>query len=326
MPVIKGVPAPYGCEQVGCHRLANGEALAGPRLCQEHLNYLSIVAPEPPQALVPLPPPASLPDCEPCGNRRYTLTGAEEGTVQASRCEACDRPCPRCKGVGLVEVLRGGYTYQEPCPCGGDDLARRLRAVNGAHLPGVYAGLLYGRLPVVPPSESQRRAHELAFGFARTYQPRTTKRGLFFHGPPGTGKTLALCRALAVIARDLARTVRYVHLPSYLDTQKDSWDNPDVEVSCVTELVRADVLLVDEVVLRGKDGRPRDLSKWESKQLDRIAHERWNAAKPTLWATNCTPAQIEAQASESTWSRIRATSEFLEVVGPDLRQGTRRRP
>jgi len=81
------------------------------------------------------------------------------------------------------------------------------------------------------------------------------------------------------------------------------------------------VIESEEILLKGKNGAPRPLGDWERRQLDVLVHGRWQAGKITHYATNYRPDQIEAEVTESTFSRIRSGCEFLEVEGADLRNG-----
>jgi hypothetical protein len=261
-----------------------------------------------------------LPACEPCRSRRVVLA-EEEGVVVARRCPACDLPCAVCKGAGSVYGVRNGYEGQVPCPCGRESSSRTVRALTAARLPGAYAGLLLGKLPQPPAplAESQHRAYLLTYTWADRYcnGPRPSL-GLFFHGPPGTGKTLALCRLLALVARRKG-VGRYVHWPSWLSAKKDSFKSEN-DAEAVAELVAVPVLVVDEILLQGKGGAARSFTDWERAQFDLLVHGRWSAGLPTHFATNYSPDQIEAEVSESTWSRLRSTVHMHHVTGPDLRQ------
>jgi hypothetical protein len=266
-----------------------------------------------------------LPACEPCRSRRVVLA-EEEGVVVARRCPACDLPCAVCKGAGSVYGVRNGYEGQVPCPCGRESSSRTVRALTAARIPGAYAGLLFGKLPPAPLDPSQVEAHVWANDWADKY-PDRARVALFLYGPAGTGKTLALCRMLARLA--VRKGVgRYVHWPSWLAAKKDSFGGGDA-AEAVAELVAARVLVVDEILLQGKrdpktgERALRSMTDWERAQFDLLVHGRWANGLPTHYATNYTPAQIEAEVSESTWSRLRSTVHMHEVTGPDLRQRPR---
>jgi hypothetical protein len=266
--------------------------------------------------------PVVLGDCEQCDNRRFLLSEVEGKTV-ASRCLACKKTCGQCNEVGLVLGVRGGYEVQIPCPCGRSAIERTIRSFNLGGFPGVYKDLLFGKLPPKAIEESQRQAHLLSWQWARRFDPKTPnkEKGFFFSGPAGTGKTLALCRALALIAKNTTASVRYINFPVYLDSKKDSWNNEEVEVSTFSELAAVDVLVVDEILLKNKNGAPRSFSDWERNQFNLLVNSRWEAGKATFFATNYRPDQIENEVPESTWSRIKSTCEFLDVQGADLRNG-----
>jgi hypothetical protein len=315
---------PRRCEAPGCrHRSAR--RVGEQSLCidhghaADHAARLTAPAEEAPLA-VPALPRADRAPCLVCASRRVVL-GEEDGLTVAVRCAACEQPCAVCKGVGSLLVERQSYSYQVPCACETQRHTRAAHALTAARLPGAYAPLLFGKLPTPPAplSPSQVEAHRIAHGWAGLYV-LGHRPGLayFFHGPAGTGKTLALCRLLARIA--VRRGVgRFVHWPSYLASRKDSFKGGDA-VEAVAELVAAPVLVVDEILLQGKGGAARSMTDWERAQFDLLVHGRWSAGQPTHYATNYTPEQIEAEVSESTWSRIRSSSHTLEVTGPDLRQ------
>jgi hypothetical protein len=317
-------PQPRRCEVPGCrHRAARqvGER----HLCIDHGHEADhaarLAAPvEVLTGAASVNSAAPLPPCDPCASRRVVLA-EEEGVVVARRCPACDLPCAVCKGVGTVFAVRNGYEGQRPCGCGVGLYGRAVRALTAARMPGAYARLLFGELPTpsFPLTDSQRRAHVLAQGWAGKYVAgQRPGLGLFFHGPPGTGKTLALCRLLAAVARKRGGA-RYVHLPSYLDARKGSFGS-GASVEAVADLAAAPVLVVDEILLQGRNGQARSLTEWERAQFELLLHERALAGYPTHFATNYSPAQIEAEVSESTWSRLRSTVHQHEVTGPDLRQ------
>lgn len=309
-----GRPAHY-CDEPSCSARSAGFH-EGRAYCSEHLQLLVVAEEEIPE----LPEAATRGPCLVCGARRFTVR-AGAATVEALPCEACAVSCLRCLGSGYyLGVSEAGYPAQVVCECGEQSIEATLAALRGAEIPAVYAAELYGKLPPRPISESQRAAQVAAFEWSKTYLDKGGRAGLFFSGPPGTGKTLALCRALALCAKH-GRSVRYLNLPVYLGTKKDSFaEGAEVEVGALQEYERAEVLLIDEILLKGRSGQLRALSDWERSQLDSLVQARWNAGKPTLFATNYSPREIEQDLSESTWSRIKNSTRALEVSGGDLRE------
>lgn len=313
------------CEAKGCERHA---ALThnGTRYCLECGSALQRIE----QRIIevaagPRPDPTAgakePPDCPVCQNLRFQLVD-NDGKLAALTCSTCDLPCEVCQGKGEIFDENRAYPAWVWCRCKKKIRTKSEKAITQAELPASYLNLLFGELPAppLPLSPSQKEAHRLAAGWAQSYNPKQrTRQGFFFYGAPGTGKTLSLCRVLAQLAAAGIRT-RYVHFPLYLDARKQEFAGKDVNANCIQELAAFDVLLVDEILFRDRKGRKRSFSDWERHQLDLLVHERYNEGKPTLYATNHNPADIEDEVAESTWSRIRATSTFLEVDGPDLRQ------
>jgi hypothetical protein len=269
----------------------------------------------------PLAPPIStvtLPPCDVCQGRRFLVT-ENDGKIAASRCSSCFIDCKACEKGLVFWKDSQGYEKWLLCGCRKAPIERQLAAIQLAEFPGAFASVLFGKLPPGGMSESQKNAHVLSWEWAKKFTTKE-KSGFFFYGAPGTGKTLSLCRALALlIQRESSKRVRYLHFPSWLDLKKQSFGNEELTMECASELVGPEVLLVDEILLQGKGGTVRSFTEWERSQFDLMVHNRWLSGKPTLYATNYKPEQVEAEVSESTWSRIRSTSMFLEVIGKDMR-------
>ena len=312
--VKRGVLQRLLCSEDGCKQGA-ARSMNGKSYCDHHgslQDYAALPAPSaPPVSTVELPP------CDICQHRRFLVT-EREGKLSAERCPHCLIDCQACEKGLIFWKDRQGYEKWLPCGCRKTPIQRQIAAIQYADFPGAFASLLFGKLPSSELSDSQKQAHLLSWEWAKKFTNKE-KSGFFFYGSPGTGKTLALCRALALLLqRESCLRVRYLHFPAWLDLKKQSFGSEET-MECASELVGHEVLLVDEILLQGKSGVVRSFTEWERSQFDLMVHNRWLAGKPTLYATNYKPEQVEAELSESTWSRIRSTAAFFEVSGKDLR-------
>lgn len=302
------------CSEDGCDQGA-ARSVDRKNYCAHHAS-LKEYAKLPP----PAEPPVSrvtLPDCDICQKRRF-LVVERDGKLSAHRCLGCLVECWECEKGLVLWTDSQNYEKWLPCGCRKAPIERQLLAIAGADFPGAFAELLFGKLPPIEMSDSQKEAHLLSWNWAKNFTFKE-KSGFFFYGSPGTGKSLSLCRAMALLLqRESTQRVRYLHFPAWLDLKKQSFGSED-QMECASELVAPDVLLVDEILLQGRSGAVRSFTEWERSQFDLMVHNRWLAGKPTLYATNYKPEQVEAEVSESTWSRIRSASLFFEVSGKDMR-------
>jgi hypothetical protein len=312
--VKRGVLQRLLCSEDGCKQGA-ARSMNGKSYCAHHASlqdYAALPTPSaPPVSTVELPP------CDVCQHRRF-LVAECGGRLAAERCPHCLIDCQACEKGLIFWKDRQGYEKWLPCGCRKTPIQRQLAAIQYADFPGAFASLLFGKLPPSELSDSQKQAHILSWEWAKKFTNKE-KSGFFFYGSPGTGKTLALCRALALLLqRESCLRVRYLHFPAWLDLKKQSFGSEET-MECASELVGPEVLLVDEILLQGKSGVVRSFTEWERSQFDLMVHNRWLAGKPTLYATNYKPEQVEVELSESTWSRIRSTAAFFEVSGKNLR-------
>jgi DNA replication protein DnaC len=272
----------------------------------------------------PAPPPDV---CSTCGGDGAVFR-VKDGRAAAEPC-AHTRGCPSCGGSGRVFAAdERGYSVVRGCPCGADP--RRLALLNGLRLPLKFLDRKLQNY--IPDKTEQSIALGRACRFIDEFVPGATGiRALLFWGPPGTGKTHLLTSILRELALQKAVRGRYEEFFLLLSDVRNGFSN-DVSARQWLEPLRSiDVLTIDEL---GKGGRNKE---FEQGILDEIISVRYNAGRPTLFATNYRPTRLawptsskEAQPSETLeervgariYSRLQEICDFILVDGPDRRMSS----
>jgi DNA replication protein DnaC len=269
--------------------------------------------------------------CSTCGGDGAVFR-LQEGRAVAEPCPHT-KDCRLCGGTGRVFATDArGYSVVRGCECGADP--RRLALLTGLRLPLKF---IDRRLQnYVPDKKEQAVALGRACRFIDEFVPAATgTRALLFWGPPGTGKTHLLTSILRELAVQKAVRGRYEEFFLLLSDVRNGFAN-DVSARQWLEPLRSiDVLTIDEL---GKGGRNKE---FEQGILDEIVSVRYNAGRPTLFATNYRPTKAEwpsgskeAQPAETLeervgariYSRLQELCDFILVDGPDRRSNCDQTP
>jgi DNA replication protein DnaC len=236
------------------------------------------------------------------------------------------RSCAACGGSGRVfDRDERGYSVVRGCSCGADP--RRLSLLTGLRLPLKF---LDRRLHnYAPQRDEQNRALGRACRFVDEFVPGASGiRALLFCGPPGTGKTHLLAAILRELAVQNGVRGRYEEFFLLLSDIRDGFSRGLSSREWLEPLRQVEVLAIDEV---GKGGKNRD---FEQGVLDEIISIRYNAGRPTLFATNYPPAgatwkfgsegevreTLEQRVGQRIYSRLHELCDFIDVQGPDKRR------
>ena len=269
------------------------------------------------------PAPRKLP-CPRCGGEGVAFT-VDAGRASASAC-ACTRDCAICGGSGRVyEQDSRGYSVLAGCTCGADP--RRLQLLTGLRLPFKF---VHKKLQDYEPRRAeQMKALGRATRFVDEFVPRATStRALLFCGPPGTGKTHLLSAILRELALQKGVRGRYEEFFLLLSDIRDGFSRGLSTREWLEPLRSVEVLAIDEI---GKGGKNRE---FEQGVLDEIISVRYNAGRPTLFATNYprsganwkfavdgeVPETLEQRVGGRIYSRLHELCDILDVDGEDYRR------
>ncbi len=276
--------------------------------------------------------------CKLCGNERYLLDLSKNNAI-ARRCddpkEGCFKYCDECDNNGVIwKTDEQGYSFVTPCPyCG--SLNVRIQKFSLARIPSryfkeekgrtlaSYASLYKDRNGI--PIGNLKIVHAKLNKWVNGYTPGG--KGLLLHGSVGTGKTRLLCLLLRELTLEKGITCRFVEFSHLLGELKSQFDRGQGVNAILEELVKLDVLAIDEL---GKSGR----TEWELSILDELVSKRYNSGGTTLFTTNqlitppktITSAQtnqtLEERVQVRIFSRLQEMAEFMEVDtdGRDFRK------
>lgn len=154
-------------------------------------------------------------------------------------------------------------------------------------------------------------------------------KGLYLHGAIGTGKThLAVATAYAIIAKDPGKFSKrpgfdeydpgkngfrfsFVPVVELLDAIRDSYSGKQNDI---IHRAKADELIVLDDIGAEK---PTD---WVEERLYALIDLRYRMQRSTIYTTNCTVAQLEAQIGARAISRIIEMTDGIKFDGPDYRR------
>jgi DNA replication protein DnaC len=166
------------------------------------------------------------------------------------------------------------------------------------------------------------RALKTGSAFAENFP--VVDRGLLFYGPPGVGKShLASAILRRVIERVGARGIFY-ESKEFLRIARET-NNPQAAASesdVLRPVLTAELLVFDDL------GSER-MTDWVHETLNLIVNVRYNERRPTIFATNHPPLDVDPKSLNQTleervgariFSRLHEMCDFVEMKTVDYRR------
>ncbi|MBX2800052.1 MAG: ATP-binding protein [Myxococcales bacterium] len=271
--------------------------------------------------------PGAEPECPDCrGSGTLIRRAGERAAAQDCHCVVV---CPDCRGTGLVPQSEAFRARVKRCRC--QTLLARRRIFDAANIPARHSDST--RASFVPKGRHQTAVLAAVSKYLASYDPRADNRGLILYGQVGRGKTHLLVGLLRDLVFHHGARVKFVEFSHLLADLKSGFDVGRGMAALIDPLVEVDVLAIDEL------GKGRN-TEFEGTVLDELVSRRYNAVRPILATTNFAPGSSGASVAnaasvqlgtgpspmlsdrvgERVYSRLRETSDFIEVQGEDHRE------
>jgi len=229
--------------------------------------------------------------------------------------------CEHCGDTGWKLVKEGEREFVRRCSCA---VTRRREALfERAGIPDRYRHCTFDGIEIWDPSDgSLRTAVRKVREFVDLWPE--VERGFVLMGPVGTGKTHLAVAALSELIRGKGVAGRFQDFTSLTLDIKMTFDTPGAQRDLVRPLIRADLLVLDELGA-GK------VTPWVMDLLYYVVNSRYVQDRRTIFTTNFLDAKylggeksleesLETRVSARIRSRLFEMCEALILNGQDYRK------
>lgn len=158
------------------------------------------------------------------------------------------------------------------------------------------------------PIEGQAQALAGCKAWAQAWTDGQRTTGLLIVGPVGTGKT-SLAAAIAV---STWTTGGWWNVRELASRAQAEFDASDAHHSVITSALSAPLLYLDDL------GSDRE-TEWRRDLIRGLIERRYDRVAPLVVTSNLTDNELREHLGERAYSRLRATTTPIKVLGVDLR-------
>ena len=135
----------------------------------------------------------------------------------------------------------------------------------------------------------------------------------------GCGKTSWACKIMSYYFRKIAFSSGlefeglYIYLPTFLEDLRNSYSNPSPEFDEELEMVKkCKLLIIDDI-------GAEKVTEWVRERVVSIVNTRVSNGLSTIYTSNLSPEELNAEMGDRISSRILGCSNIVEITGADRR-------